>query len=104
MEGCRIHNRHHQHIAVIGTPRTTQVCMTETIDQRIGIIISCTSFPAIIPACIGTQLHHPEGNGRTGIGMAYTTGTGHRIDVFCIGLSQPCSCDEGQQEHTEEGF
>jgi hypothetical protein len=55
----------------------------ETIDGRVGIIITGTSIPTIDPG-VRTGLNHPVGNYRSGEGMTMSTGTDERVDVSTI--------------------
>src|SRR5687767_5319325 len=53
--------------------------MRKSIDNTVIVMITGTSIPAAVNACIRTQLHHSERSSSTRKSVAVSAGADHRI-------------------------
>ena len=81
-DGPRSASGHHQHIAVITNAGTTQMRMRKSINKTIVVMISTTTIPTIIDACIGAKLNHAKGRCRTGKSVSMSARAHKWVDVF----------------------
>ena len=90
-------SRHNQDIAQIGMSCSTHMCMTETNNCIITMLISSTIsiYTMLITSinimrdsiCIRTELNKPERNTSSRERMPHTIGSNNRIDLFHLSKS-----------------
>src|ERR1043166_9853806 len=73
-------HRHKEHVAIIGNSSPTKMCVCETVDEIVGVVITRTTIPAS-QTRIRTELNHSEWQAGTRESGTMTTGTDDRIDV-----------------------
>jgi hypothetical protein len=73
--------RHHEHVAIVADAGAAEMGVAEAPDLGVGIVVAAAGVPTG-GAGVGTQLHHAEGRGGTGKGVAVEAGADERVDVF----------------------
>ena len=72
---------HYQNVAVVRCSGTTQMGVREAVDQRVGVIVTTATFPALVAASIRAKLHHAVGYGSPRIGMSNPASSCHWVDI-----------------------
>ena len=94
--------RHHQHVEHVTDPGARQMRMAEPHDRRVGAVIARTRIPAL-DIGVGAELHHPERQRRTRIGVAMTAGADEQIGRRRLERSGGEGDARGQRERTATG-
>ncbi len=74
------HGWHEQDVAVIGDAGAAQMCVTEAVDDRIGVVVTGAAVPAG-ESRVGAELDHAKRPRRAGKRVAMPAGADKRIDV-----------------------
>ena len=72
--------RRHEDVAEIADPRAAQVCVTETGNLGVRVVIARGPLPALRTG-IGAELNQAAGHGRARKGMTVAAGADERIDI-----------------------
>jgi len=71
---------HQQDVAIIGDAGAAEMCVAETVDDRIGVVITGAAVPAG-ESCIGAELDHAERPRRARKRVTMTSRADKRVDV-----------------------
>jgi len=83
------HSRHQENVAVIGDAGPTKMCMTESVDYVVGIMVTGAPVPAC-QASVRAKLDHAKRHGGTWESVSVSGGADKWIDV--IGWIALSSC------------
>src|ERR1051325_3777042 len=74
------HGRHEKDVAIIRNAGAAQMCVAESVNDSVGIVITRTAVPTG-EARIRTELHHAEGKRSAGKSMAVARSADEWIDI-----------------------